>query len=262
MSTMASAGPVELIVQADDFGMCHAVNEAVTAAFVDGVVTQSSIMAACPWVDEALASAARQSIPLGLHQTLTCDWEYLRWGPITQGRSLVDPDGKFLSTVADAAASIDPAEAETELLSQAERVARAGLRLSYLDVHMGMVCPSAYQAVSDTLGLPFLYPGLATSLSFSSVRGLSDKPAGEKKAWLIDWLEHRSAGVHLLVTHPGLAGAELASLTPTGSPAYPWAEQYRASDLETLLDPEVRRTIERLGIRLVSVATAEGLGRT
>ena len=258
MPSMAGEERVELIVQGDDFGMCHAVNEGIVRAFLDGVLTQSSIMAACPWVDEALSLAGKHSIPVGLHQTLTCDWENLRWGPITRGASLVDPDGKFHSTVAEAAAKVDPAEAEVELRGQADRVARAGRHLTYLDVHMGMVCPSAYQALSDRLGLPFLYPGLTTSLAFSSVRSLSDKPAAEKKSWLIGWLEGRPAGVHLLVTHPGMPGAELAALTSPQSPAYPWAQEYRASDLETLLDPEVRQTVERLGIRLVSVATAEG----
>ena len=241
---MAGSETVELIIQGDDFGMCHAVNQGILTAFVDGVLTQSSVMAACPWVDEALALVGEHSIPIGLHQTLTCDWENLRWGPISGGASLVDP-----------------AEAEIELRNQAERVARAGRQLSYLDVHMGMVCLPAYQAVSDQLGLPFLYPGLTSSLSFASVRSLSDKPASEKKPWLIGWLEGRSPGVHLLVTHPGVPGAELGSLTSPGSLVYPWAEEYRASDLETLTDPEVRRTIEQLGIELVSVATARGLAR-
>lgn len=258
---MAGSETVELIIQGDDFGMCHAVNQGILTAFVDGVLTQSSVMAACPWVDEALALVGEHSIPIGLHQTLTCDWENLRWGPISGGASLVDPDGKFHSTVAGAAVKVDPAEAEIELRNQAERVARAGRQLSYLDVHMGMVCLPAYQAVSDQLGLPFLYPGLTSSLSFASVRSLSDKPASEKKPWLIGWLEGRSPGVHLLVTHPGVPGAELGSLTSPGSPVYPWAEEYRASDLETLTDPEVRRTIEQLGIELVSVATAKGLAR-
>lgn len=253
---------IELVVQGDDFGMCHAVNEGVATAFVDGVLTQTSVMAACPWVDEALSLAGEHSIPMGLHQTLTCDWENLRWGPITNGPSLADPDGKFHSTVAEAATKVDPAEATTELLSQARRVTRAGRGLTYLDVHMGMVSPEAYQAVSDALGLPFLYPGLSTSLSFASIGGLSDKPAAEKKQWLIKWLERRSPGVHLLVTHPGVGGAELASLTSPRSPVYAWAEEYRASDLQTLLDPEVRSAIDRLGIELVSVATARGLDRS
>ena len=258
---MASGGTIELIVQGDDFGMCHAVNEGITRAFLEGVLTQSSVMAACPWVDEALALAGAYSIPLGLHQTLTCDWENLRWGPITPGSSLTDQDGRFRSTVGEAAAKCDPNEAETELLRQAERVTQAGQRLNYLDVHMGMVCPPAYQAVSDALGLPFLYPGLSTSLSFTSIGGLSDKPAAEKKEWLIAWLGRRSPGVHLLVTHPGVAGPELASLTSPRSPVYAWAEEYRSSDLVTLVDPEVREAIDRLGIELVSVATSQGLGR-
>ncbi|HZU72298.1 MAG TPA: ChbG/HpnK family deacetylase [Acidimicrobiales bacterium] len=256
---MSSEGTIELVVQGDDFGMCHAVNEGIRAAFVDGVLTQASFMAACPWAQEALSLARQHAIPLGLHQTLTCDWENFRWGPLTKGPSLAGEDGSFPSTVAEAAARVDPPDAEAELRRQAGVVQRAGLRLGYLDVHMGMVCPPAYQRLSEELGLPFLYPGLATSLKFASIRGLSERPAGAKKSWLLHHLERLTTGVHLLVTHPGVAGPELASLTTSASPVHRWAEDYRASDLETLTDAEVAAAIESLGIRLTSVVDAVAL---
>jgi chitin disaccharide deacetylase len=118
---------MQLIVQGDDFGMCHAVNAGIEKAFVDGILTQASTMAACPWVDEALETAVRLGIPVGLHQTLTCDWDRLRWGPLTFGASLAGGDGIFPATVAEAAAGADVEEAVDELLAQAGRVAEFGL---------------------------------------------------------------------------------------------------------------------------------------
>ena len=37
-----------LIVNADDFGMCHAVNEAVMRAFPAGILRSATLMGPCP----------------------------------------------------------------------------------------------------------------------------------------------------------------------------------------------------------------------
>jgi hypothetical protein len=247
---------IELVVQGDDVGMCHAVNEAVVAAFSDGILTQVSVMAPCPWVDEATALIRRLEIPAGLHQTLTCEWDFLRWGPLTRTPVLAGPDGTLPRTVDEARVAVAAApagEAVDELLAQAARVTSAGVALTYLDVHMGMVAPSAYAAVSKRLGLAFLYPGLDSSLRFASIAMLSARPADEKKPWLLGYLDRLGPGRHLLVSHPGTAGAELSSLTGRDSATWPWAAEYRVSDLATLTDPEIRRAIDDRGIKLVAV---------
>jgi hypothetical protein len=38
-----------LIVNVDDFGMCHAVNEAVFRAFKNGMLRSTTRMVPCPW---------------------------------------------------------------------------------------------------------------------------------------------------------------------------------------------------------------------
>ena len=105
---------IRLIVQADDFGMCHAVNEGILQAYREGIVTQASAMAPCPWISEAIAMAVEHRIPVGLHCTLTCEWEHLRWGPITSGPSLREPDGGFWRTVEEARTHAVPEETRAE----------------------------------------------------------------------------------------------------------------------------------------------------
>ena len=248
-----------MIVQGDDFGMCGAVNEGIAIAFADGILTQASTMVPCPQFDSAMALAAASTMPVGMHATLTCEWDSLRWGPLTGGASLVGADGTFHRTVEAARSSLLPDEATAELVAQAERMFESGNDITYFDTHMGLSCMAAYASVSARYSRPFLYPGLDSSLSFASIRMLSERPAAEKKAYLLRVLEKVASsdgGVHLLVTHPGVDGEELASITSPSSPVYPWAREYRVSDLEVLCDPEVIERVEELEISLSDVEHA------
>jgi hypothetical protein len=240
----------QLIIQGDDFGMCHAVNTGTVRAFTEGVVTQASTMVPCPWFPEAAALAHEHGIPLGLHSTLTCEWDHLRWTPLTAGASLRGDDGlTFHKTVAGA------------MGADAGEVARfhsEGLELTYVDVHMGMSQAPAYDAVSSAHGVPFLYPGVPASLTFASIKMLSERPADAKKDWLLGYLERLAErpGVHLLVGHCADDEPELAAIARPDAGNFPWAREYRVSDLAVLTDPDVRRAIDDHGIELVSVATA------
>ncbi|MFF0270817.1 carbohydrate deacetylase [Kribbella sp. NPDC004536] len=244
---------VQLIVQGDDFGMCHAVNVGTVQAFREGIVTQVSTMAACPWFTEAAALAREFAIPLGVHQTLTCEWDFLRWRPLTDGVSLVGPDGTFLRTVEEARAAITHEDAVRELSAQVAQFAAEGLTIGYLDVHMGASVPSAYDEVSAAAGKPFIYSPVEAQ-RFGSIETLSHQP--DKKAWALSYLDKLTPGVHLLVTHCAAAQPELGALHRPGSDTYRWAEEYRLSDQEIVLDPEIRQVIADHNITLTTVDEA------
>lgn len=249
------AGEIRLIVQGDDFGMCHAVNVGTIQAFREGILTQASTMAACPWFTEAAALARESGIPLGVHQALTCEWDFLRWRPLTDGPSLVSDDGTFFRTVADAKASVTHADAVRELSAQTAKFGAEGLAFDYLDVHMGETVPEAYAEVSDAVGKPYIY-GPMESQRFASIETLSDRDAAAKRPWVLDHIAGLTPGVHLLVTHCAAAEPELAALTAPGTETYRWAEEYRLSDQDIVTDPEIRKAIEERGIELVSVRDA------
>ena len=82
-----------LIINADDFGMCHAGNLAVFDLLQKGGITSATIMAPCPWAKEAAVFAAQHpEYAIGLHLTTTSEWSTYRWGPVSRGdvSSLVD----------------------------------------------------------------------------------------------------------------------------------------------------------------------------
>ena len=252
---MGASGQVRLVVRGDDFGMCHAVNEGIKRAYTEGIVTTSSTMAPCPWFGEAVKITKEIGIPLGAHQTLTCEWDYFRWRPLTDGPSLSGRDGTFRPSVELAQQHVGHQDVVRELLAQVERFLSAGITLDYLDHHMGSTLPAAYAEVSELTGVPFLYSdeirhGLA---SFSQ---LSPRDAAGKKAWMLDYLRQLAPGAHLLVSHPAVASSELESLTGPDSVPYRWAAEYRLSDLAVLTDPEVGQLIDDLGITLCSLPEA------
>jgi predicted glycoside hydrolase/deacetylase ChbG (UPF0249 family) len=253
---------IELVVQADDLGMCHAVNEGIVRAFIDGIVTQAAIMAPCPWFDEATALVREHRIPVGLHCTFTSEWDHLRWRPLTGGVSLAGADGTMHRTVEAATERLDPEEAFVELKAQADRVLAAGIEPICCDNHMGAIHPGACERLCAVLGLPFLYPVVEPHVAFASSVMMSpyegNSTHADKKAWLLNHIDRLTPGRHYLCTHPAVAGEEIRSLTRPGARNADWAERFRKSDLEALTDPDVKAAIEARGIALVSVADLTG----
>ena len=243
-----------LIIQGDDFGMCHAVNQAIAQGFQAGMITQASTMAPCPWASEATALAIELNIPIGVHGTLTCEWDYLRWRPLTTGDSLREKDGTMHRTLEGAIANIDANEAADELNAQFEFLKDSGLTPSYLDCHMGPSTREGFEQASRRFDLPFLYPMIDGCLELDSIAMLSPMPGDQKKPWLLDRLRNLEPGVHLIVTHPAVDSPELRSIGRSDALNYCWAEENRTSDLTVLLDPEVASLIQSLDIELVSVA--------
>jgi chitin disaccharide deacetylase len=246
---------IRLVVRGDDFGMCHAVNDGIRRAVTEGIVTTASTMAPCPWFTEAVTIATDIGLPLGVHQTLTCEWDFFRWRPLTDGSSLVGNDGTFPPSVELAQQHAEHHEVVRELLAQVERLQSAGLALDYLDHHMGATLPAAYVEVSERVGIPFLY-GPEVRSRLASISELSPQDAAGKKDWLLGYLRGLAPGAHVLVCHPGVDSAELDSLTGPASVPYRWATEYRRSDLDVLTDPDIRQLVDDLGISLCSVAEA------
>lgn len=255
MRSVAGDGFKRLVVRGDDFGMCHAVNEGVYAAWQRGIVTMTTTMAPCPWYEEAAATICETGIPTGAHLTLTCEWDFLRWRPLTGGSSLAGPDGTFWRTTDETESHGDHHEMVVELLAQVERLRCSGIAPEFLDCHMGTSVPPVYAEVAERTGIPFLYSG---EVPLDSFEMLTSRDAKDKKAWLLDWLASLQPGVHMLICHPAVESAELNALTRPTSAPWPWAATWRLGDFDVLTDPDVRRAVERAGIRLCSFGEAFG----
>src|SRR3954469_11140552 len=73
-----------LIINADDFGMCHATNAAICRTLTEGVVQSTTLMVPCPWALHAMRwLGAHPEVAFGVHLTAICDGPDYRWKPLT-----------------------------------------------------------------------------------------------------------------------------------------------------------------------------------
>src|SRR5579864_3864675 len=88
-----------LLIHADDLGMCHSVNRAITMALETGAVDSASLMVPCPCFQEAAEWARlHPEYDVGIHSTLISEWEGYRWGPVSKSEydsGLADGNGYF-----------------------------------------------------------------------------------------------------------------------------------------------------------------------
>lgn len=57
-----------LVSNADDFGMCHAVNEAIIGTLQTGIICSITPMVLCPWAQHAMHFLAKYStVAFGVH---------------------------------------------------------------------------------------------------------------------------------------------------------------------------------------------------
>ncbi len=93
------SGKKVIIFHADDIGMCEEANSASKQLLTAKHIQSASIMVPCPAADQFIQWAIdHPEEDIGLHPTLTSEWEQYRWGPITASNEvsgLVDPEGKF-----------------------------------------------------------------------------------------------------------------------------------------------------------------------
>ncbi len=130
-----------LILNADDFGMCHAENVATMDLLLNGNITSATAMPPTPWFKEAAQFAKEHpKLHIGVHSTFTSEWKFYKWGPVL-GRSavpsLVTPEGFFPDDTPWVEAKADPADVEKELRAQIGHARKLGLEPTHLDNHMG-----------------------------------------------------------------------------------------------------------------------------
>lgn len=254
-----------LIINADDFGMCHATNAAIFRSLTEGVVCSTTLMVPCPWALHAMhLLAAHPEIPFGVHLTVLSDGADYRWGPLTprdKVPSLVDETGYFyrFDRMPEFLAQIRLDEVELEFRAQIETVLAAKLKPTHLDWHAVRIAmrPDIFDLM---LKLAREY-GLALRVRERALienvqrRGLPTNDHDFLDSYFLDTVDKAARYAQLLrdlplglnewAVHPGLEDAELLTIEPDGA-------SVRQADLDSMVSVQVREVIQQEGIILLS----------
>jgi predicted glycoside hydrolase/deacetylase ChbG (UPF0249 family) len=250
-----------LLITADDFGMCHAVNAGIARSMREGVVHSTNFMVPCPWFSEAVSLARSLQLAVGVHLCVTSDWDHLRWGPITGAPGLADELGYFYASFEPLLARATDAEILAEYLAQVERVRRLGIEPTHLDSHMlpavdqgpgALRLKSLIARVAERTGLRYLYETDAAGKLryFDSELEMS----GESWPRLWERLEALGHGTHHLIGHAAEPSPELEALCSADYPARLWAAPVRGMDLAFFTSQSSRARLTELGFELITVA--------
>lgn len=206
-----------LVIRSDDGGMSHSVNMALERLMNSGLPVSVSVMFACPWYQETVEILKRHpNVSVGIHLTLNSEWKNYRWGPVL-GRAavptLVDDEGYFFATSeALYQHHADVHEVERELRAQIERALRSGIRIDYVDYHMGTLM--RYPELRDlTERLAHEYRlGMSQYFGEASGNPQYDAAPPAKIDSLVAFVGRLHPGVNLVVTHVGIDNDELGAL--------------------------------------------------
>jgi predicted glycoside hydrolase/deacetylase ChbG (UPF0249 family) len=252
----------KLMLRLDDVGMNHSVNMAMKKMADTKMPFSASVQFACPWYQEAVEILKKNpQVSVGVHLTLTSEWKNYRWGSVT-GReavpSLVDKDGYFhQSTRAFAKSGYKIEEVEKELSAQIERALASGLKISYIDPHMGIALSTpALRALTEKLARKYKL-GISTlseQVYFGETyKEMWGEPVVTKKPAFLAYVTNKLSKnrPNLVVIHVALQDPEMNALFDMNSSMMntkagkPLTALHRQTELNMLLSPEFNALVGR-----------------
>lgn len=258
-----------LIINCDDLGSSHGANRAIRDGLRSGEATSATLMMPCPAASEALE--AYQGEPVGVHLTLTAEWEAVSWGPLTDGASLLDARGSLPRTVDEVWATAKIDDVRRECVAQIEAALEGGVDVTHLDSHMGTLqAREDFFEIYVELAARYALPLRMLGASLEPMVGFSGRAVAEargivfpdhfvysnvgSRAAIEQALAELGPGVTEVYVHPSIDSPELRATHPD------W--EGRIDDYAFLRSPELRNAIEAAGAELVSFAPLRELQRS
>jgi len=269
-----------VIIHTDDIGVCEASVGAAADLWQAGVISSSATMVPCAWFPATAALCrANPAIDMGVHLTLTSEWDTMRWGPISTrdaASGLIDGEGYFYRSYRDCIEHGEVAAVTTEIDAQVARALAAGIQPTHIDTHMGTALSAKFMAAYGGLalkyGLPLFVPRAMAVAAERVGRNMSEAEARllqqgiaqleEQGVALVDHFDSTSLGNHQdkvgelkthlqalqpgithFVMHPSKDTPELRAMAPD------W--RARVAEYEALLDTSLIPWLREQGIQVV-----------
>jgi len=247
-----------LLIRCDDIGMSHSVNLAAKELIETGLVFSASVMFPCAWYQEGVDILKdHPEITVGIHLTLNAEWKNYRWGPVASKdkvASLVDENGYFFpSRAAFFANNPKLDEVEIELRAQIERALKSGLKISYVDYHMGTAVDNLemrrmVERLANEYGL-----GISRYFGEVDIKNMYSDPIESKKDSLYSTLSNLATDkINLLVCHIGKDNDELQAMIDMNSFGLSEMSKHRNAELNALISAKRENIFEVKNIRLIN----------
>jgi len=259
-----------LILHADDLAAAHSIDVASFAGLENGAVTSASIMVPSPWIAEVAAYAkAHPNADLGLHLTLTSEWETYRWGSVESAdkvSSLLDAAGTFPNDEKLVAANAKPIEVEREIRAQINRALSLGIHPTHLDSHMGSLFTTpeliaTYVKIAHEYHLPFLAikgSALAAPQAGITARDVlldaviiagGEVPRDQWKTFYLNAIANLKPGLTEIIVHLGHDDSELQAVMVNHEP---YGSAWRQRDYDVMTSPEFKKALQDNHVILVT----------
>lgn len=273
-----------VIFHADDIGCCQASVDAYADLVEFGLLSSAATMVPCPWFS-AVAAYCRANqdnrpIDMGVHLTLTSEYDTYRWGPIStrqQTSGMLDEEGYFYRTSAAVHDYANPVAVQREMEAQIERAREAGIDITHIDSHMGTVLHPKFLAGYVALALHFRVPAFLirwheerlqqrgfdqeTAQQLEAIIGEAESdglplfddivafPLGadpsldERMDYVKNLLKELRPGLTNIIMHPVRNTPEVHAMTTS------WPR--RANDRELMCSEELRDFVKEQGIHVI-----------
>ncbi|MFZ2098605.1 MAG: polysaccharide deacetylase family protein [Anaerolineales bacterium] len=275
-----------VIIHTDDIGMCHASLQAYSELVNYGLISSGATMVPCSWFPHvAWFCRQNRNTDMGVHLTLTSEWDNYRWSPISTSQvesGMIDNEGYFYRSAEEAQIYGNADAVQIELQAQLIRALNAGIEVTHLDTHMNTVAHPKFVNAYIQLGLkyklPFLFPrqdeagfiklGIDTETAQLAAKlvvsleelgmPLVDHASGLDLDKPLNRLEQAKQalgelqpGITHFIIHPSLETPELKAITPD------W--QSRVADYQIFMDDKLRQHINDLGVQIIGYKTLKSL---
>ena len=262
-----------LIINADDFGLCHAQNLGTIRSIERGLVSSCSLMVPAPWSLHAIHFLQQNpETAFGVHLTAVSEYAHYRWKPLLpagQVPSLVDAWGYFPSDdcISDLLSTARLSELESEFRAQIEAVFAVGLQPTHLDSHYHLhECRQDIFDLAVDLGLEYglalrvgspAYIDRLRSLGYPTndhmVLDSGRIEPQDKAANLGRRLRELSPGLSEWALHPGIATEELrAVMSSPRVEGVSGTPQGRQSDYDSITSSAAAEIVLKEGIRILN----------
>lgn len=258
-----------IIIHADDIGMCQSTLPAFEALIEFGLVSSGSLMVPCPWFAYAAEwCRKRPHVDVGIHLTLTSEWEGYRWGPISTRdprTGLIDENGYFYRNTKSVCDHADAKAFYAEMKAQLNLAKSMGITPTHIDSHMYVATQarfiSDYVRLSIEAGIPALISRHSKvtwedrerlvsrweqegSVIFDHLRLIPMSHSSED--YFIrtkEVFDNMPRGLTCLIIHPAEDTPELRAIVPN------W--QHRVAEYEIFLTSRVLNYVRKSGIQVI-----------